>query len=68
MTTYERLTRMYGHQEADRIPITDIPWDATMTHWHQDGMPENVNIAEYFDLDRIVKFKVDTSPRYPVGA
>jgi len=25
MTTHERMTRMYEHREADRVPIVDLP-------------------------------------------
>jgi uroporphyrinogen decarboxylase len=67
MTTRERMSRMFAHQEADRIPITDSPWRSTIDRWHREGMPEGVSFTDYFGLDRFESIRVDTSPRYPVG-
>lgn len=66
LTSHERIRRMYDHREADRIPVTDSPWNATIERWHCEGMPENVSYVEYFGLDRIAHIGVDNSPRYPV--
>jgi uroporphyrinogen decarboxylase len=33
LTTHERVKRMYEHGEADRVPITDSPWGATIERW-----------------------------------
>ena len=66
MNTCERMKRMYAHQEADRVPIMDSPWNATIERWHREGMPAGMDYVEYFDLDWIVPIYVDTSPRYPV--
>lgn len=67
MTSHERFRRMFAHQEADRIPIIDSPWDATIERWHSEGMPANVSYVDYFDLDRFVSLNLtDNSPRYPV--
>ncbi len=66
MTTRERVQRMYAHQEADRVPVTDSPWDATLERWHREGLPEGVDYADYFGLDKFVHISVDNSPRYPV--
>ncbi len=65
MTTHERMARMYAHQEADRIPVTDSPWGATIERWQREGMPEDVSYVDYFGLDKIAHFGVDNSPRYP---
>jgi len=64
MTTHERMTRMYAHQEADRIPVTDSPWGATIERWQREGMPENVSYVDFFGLDKIAHIHVDNSPRY----
>jgi len=66
MTTRERTRRMYAHQEADRIPITDSPWGATISRWQAEGMPKDVSYVDYFGLDHFVHIGVDNSPRYPV--
>jgi uroporphyrinogen decarboxylase len=57
---------MYAHQEADRIPIIDAPWAATIERWHNEGMPEDTNFVDFFDLDKIARIGVDNSPQYPV--
>jgi len=54
MTSRERFARMYAHREADRIPIIDSPWGATIERWQKEGMPEGVDYTEYFDLERVV--------------
>ena len=65
LTTHERMTRMYGHEEADRVPITDTPWAATIERWQGEGLPEGMPFQDYFGLDRFVSIKADNSPRYP---
>ena len=65
LTTHERMTRMYAHQDADRVPVTDSPWDATIERWHREGLPEGVDFTDYFDLDKFAGIGVDNSPRYP---
>ncbi len=65
MTTYERMTRMFDHKEADRVPITDSPWAGTIMRWTQEGMPEGADWREFFGIDLIEQFGVDNSPRYP---
>jgi uroporphyrinogen decarboxylase len=59
------MGRMYAHQEADRVPITDSPWGATIERWHREGMPEGVSFVDFFGLDKIAYIGVDNSPRYP---
>ncbi|MEI6513991.1 MAG: uroporphyrinogen decarboxylase family protein [bacterium] len=64
MTTHERMTRMFEHRDADRVPITDYPWEATMERWKQEGMPKDADFASYFDLDKFAGVGGDNSPRY----
>jgi len=64
MTTRERFQRMFEHREADRVPIIDFPWRATMERWQCEGMPKGMSFEEHFDLDRLAGISVDTSPRY----
>ena len=63
MTTWERFSRMYEHREADRIPIIDGPWGATIERWQREGMPADVSYVDYFGLDHVVGFGADNSPR-----
>ena len=64
MTTHERITKIFNHEEADRIPICDYPWRGTIRRWHHEGMPEGMSYIDYFDLDRIGQINVDVSPQY----
>ena len=66
MTSQERIRRMYEHREADRIPIIDDPWGATLERWRREGLPEGQSFVDHFDLDHIVSIGADNSPRYPV--
>jgi len=36
MTSRERFARMYAHQEADRVPVIDSPWGATIERWQSE--------------------------------
>lgn len=65
MNTRERFARMYEHREADRIPITDYPWAGTIRRWWREGMPQNVDWRDYFDIDKVECVEVDISPRIP---
>lgn len=65
MTTYERMQRMYAHQEADRVPVTDDPWNSTLERWRREGLPEGVSFTDYFGLDKFATIAVDNSPQYP---
>ncbi|MCX5758599.1 MAG: hypothetical protein NTU83_08855, partial [Candidatus Hydrogenedentes bacterium] len=64
MTSYERFRRMYAHEEADRVPVIDGPWSATIERWQLEGMPQHVSFVDYFDLDRTEWIWADNSPRY----
>ena len=66
MTTRQRMTRMFEHRDADRVPITDSPWGSTLARWRREGLPEGVPWSEYFGLDHFAGIGVDNSPRYPV--
>jgi uroporphyrinogen decarboxylase len=57
---------MYEHKEADRIPFVDGPWATTVARWQQEGLPAGTDFRDYFDLDKVVLFKVDNSPQYDI--
>lgn len=66
LTSHERFRRMFAHQEADRIPVIDSPWAATIERWQQEGMPPGASYVDFFDLDHFVSPRfTDNSPRYP---
>jgi uroporphyrinogen decarboxylase len=66
MTTHERMTRMLAHREADRVPVTDSPWGATLERWRKEGLPADGDWAQHLGLDRFCDIGVDNGPRYPV--
>jgi len=66
LTTNERVTRMFEHKDADRVPITDYPWGATVERWEREGMPKGADFIDYFDLDGFGGVYLDITPRYPV--
>lgn len=65
MTTHERVSRMYQHREADRVPLMDYAWKETVSRWRSEGMPTD-DYYGYFDLDKTAYISLDNSPRYPV--
>jgi len=65
MTSRERILRTFNHQEADRVPMWDMPWKATIERWEREGMPKEANFVDYFGLDRIEHIILDNSPQYP---
>jgi uroporphyrinogen decarboxylase len=64
MTSHERFRRMFAHQEADRVPIIDSPWKATIERWQREGMPAEMSYVDYFGLDKLADIMVDNSPRF----
>ena len=64
MTSKERIKRMFDHGEADRIPITDIPWEGTLARWKREGMPRDADWRDFFEVDKIETISIDISPQY----
>jgi len=65
ITPRERVRKALAHQEADRIPIHDSPWAATVTRWRREGLPDGIAPEEYFGYE-IRLFGADLTPQYPV--
>ncbi len=66
MTTYERMRRVFNHEEPDRIPIHDSPWPSTLERWQKEGLPAGVSPGAFFGWDYIVGISTDNSPRFPI--
>ncbi len=64
LTTKERFTRMFEHKTADRVPIIDYPWPATIERWENEGLPKNMDYVDYFDIDHYERISTDNSPRF----
>lgn len=65
MTTWERFMRTFQHRDADRIPITDDPWETTLRRWNREGMPAGTDWCDYFEIDKVAQINIDISPRFP---
>ena len=66
LTSRERFARVFAHRDADRVPVIDDPWGATIERWQREGMPTDVSYVDFFGLDRVASIGLDNSPRYPV--
>ena len=66
MTSRERIGRMYERREADRVPLFETPWGSTLERWRAEGLGD-ASYVDFFGLDRLCGFRVDNSPRLPVG-
>lgn len=64
ITAQERVRLALQHKEADRIPIHDSPWEATVDRWHSEGLPQHVGVNEFFGYE-IVQLGADLSPMLP---
>lgn len=60
----DRIKLILNHREADRVPIHDSPWAATVDRWRSEGLPSGVSPDDYFGYE-IAIFNADTSPRFP---
>ncbi|MCX7706047.1 MAG: hypothetical protein N2115_07335 [bacterium] len=65
MTSRERVLLALNHKEPDRIPMHDAPWAATIKRWKTEGLPEDMDVVEYFGWD-FAFFGADCTPRFPV--
>ncbi|MBM4087728.1 MAG: hypothetical protein FJ272_23305, partial [Planctomycetes bacterium] len=64
MTSRERFLRALRHQEADRVPISDAPWETTIARWRREGLPKDKSPFDYFGYERIAQ-GVDLSFQLP---
>ena len=55
MTSKDRFLMALRHEEADRIPITDTPWETTIAHWHDEGLAEGQSPAALFGYERVAQ-------------
>lgn len=61
------MTLVFRHEQPDRVPFWDSPWNSTISRWKKEGMPENFtgeNYFDYFGLDKIARIQPDNSPRF----
>jgi hypothetical protein len=49
-----RMNKALGHQEPDRVPISDFFWGGFTRRWREElGLPAEANPYYYYDLDWI---------------
>lgn len=63
MNSRERVLRVLNHEEADRVPFIDFPWNETLERWYNEGLPRGVSLHDYFGYD-IYLIGPDVSPKY----
>jgi hypothetical protein len=50
----DRMKKTLGHQEADRVPVSDFFWVSFLERWRQElGLKADADIYTYYDLDWI---------------
>lgn len=64
LTDRQRMQLVFDHQEPDRIPVMDQPWEGTIRRWRSEGMPEDVDYRDYFGIDKHFALGMDNSPQY----
>jgi uroporphyrinogen decarboxylase len=67
LTTYERMSLIYAHQQPDQVPITDWFWESTTQRWQNEGMPADTELERFLGLDHFVQLNmevIDASPRF----
>ncbi|MGD0128255.1 MAG: uroporphyrinogen decarboxylase family protein [Terriglobia bacterium] len=48
----ERMKKALGHEEADRVPISDFFWGSFLSRWREElGLAPDTDIYRYYDLD-----------------
>jgi uroporphyrinogen decarboxylase len=51
MNSRERVRRIINREPVDRIAIFDSFWDSVRSDFHDQGVPEENTLEEYFDFD-----------------
>ncbi|MCM8830295.1 MAG: uroporphyrinogen decarboxylase family protein, partial [Candidatus Omnitrophica bacterium] len=57
MRSDERIKRVLAGKIPDRVPICEVSfWPKTIERWKKEGLPEDVDVYEYLEMDRITIF------------
>ena len=60
MNDRERFLATMQYEARDRCPWWELwYWEDTIDLWHQDGLPRDVHLEEYFGVDRRDDVRVD---------
>jgi len=68
MTNRERFLKTMNFEPVDHPPLLlDGPWHETRQRWEAEGLPKDVSLNEYFDVEPFSMFNVGPETRmYPV--
>ncbi len=64
MDSRERVARALSGRDHDRVPYQDVFWKSTIQRWRREGLPADVDLAEYFDCE-IARIGGDYSLQFP---
>ena len=54
MNSRERILAALSGEEMDRVPICEIGvWPETERRWRSEGIPDDIGLEDYFNLDKI---------------
>jgi uroporphyrinogen decarboxylase len=51
MTSKERVTLAINRKQPDRVPIHDDMWGTSYDRWQKEGMPQVVDVQDFFGFD-----------------
>lgn len=51
MTGKELVRGVFGREQIERIPIYDSFWDEARSDFHQQGVPQDILLEDYFQFD-----------------
>ena len=69
MNSRQRILAALNGEESDRLPMMEIGiWPETRKRWISEGMPVNTSPEDYFGLDKLAVFIINTSPGLPSEA
>jgi len=63
MLSKERIELVLKHQEPDKVPIHDTPWESTVRRWYGEGLPKSISVGDFFEYEMIM-INADVSPQY----
>ena len=56
----ERFLKTMRFESVDHPPLMlPGPWPETLERWHQEGLPQGVDLYEYFDIEPFVRKPID---------
>jgi uroporphyrinogen decarboxylase len=64
MDSRERVGRALSGRDHDRVPYQDVFWKSTIQRWRREGLPEDVDLADFFGCE-ITRIGGDYSMQFP---